>query len=455
MNTQDLVNMLVAEKAKGIQHVTFENEKRVDTNAFVRAFYSLAFQDEYRKFFVEVAIKTRRDIPLTYVEGRGKWGQDVYNGMYNGTGYRSYLEDWINIRGCIENSLYCTKEGKFMIRLNKAFHKVHGVKLPEKFIGVMGSNLNNHIEKPSSYTFDFTNVFDWEDGEFGHDGSCWFPGGGYSDSLPTFQNGGGWAIRFYGHGVENSDSKENKYNRGIARTWIYPNYDSLTCFNTYGNEIKDVFAVLKHVMKQYTQDEVKLTTRIYIGNNRSSSIPYVNGGSGFTVSDCKEWNQSDSAYFNMEVVECEDDDDNHCTCEHCSRRVHIDDSTYVNDTVLCDSCFDDECDTCYHCGDADFTDNMTEMDDTHHVYCQHCLDRHVDYITCDSCSEYFENDDYVITEDTGCTYCSDCAEDRVIRCEECSEPVENHEAVDGENYCESCAIDKRKELEEENNIETT
>jgi hypothetical protein len=71
-----------------------------------------------------------------------------------------------------------------------------GEVIPDNIMGIMGDVLQALINKEgNSIFFDFTNDFDWEDGEFGKSGSCWW--GQYSDSLPTFEQGGGWCIRFY------------------------------------------------------------------------------------------------------------------------------------------------------------------------------------------------------------------------------------------------------------------
>jgi len=378
--------------------------------------------------------------PATYEEQQrsgtpDRVPSDTYERLYNKETARSAIggiglfSDFFDI-----DPLYVTKEGKIMIRLVKAFKAKYDAKLPPEFIAFVGSRLNDLAIKPNTYHYDFTNEFDWSDGQFGHSGSCWFHDDGpYGASLPTFQNNGGWAIRFYS---KDANGYPDKYDHGIARTWVKPEADSLLCFNTYGNEISDVFTVLKHTMSKYGAGEVKLTRKIRLANELDDSIPYINGGSGFAVSDSKAWDERDFHEFSMDVEEVVRE------CDNCGCRIRGDVYHCEGDT-LCSRCIFNDCVSCDRCDEYFYTHNLTHVQDSNSDYCTRCLNR-VSVVQCRDCAEYFA-EGYTIADDTGNVYCYSCECDHLSRCNECGDNVEDSEEIHGRAYCRDCA----QEIEEE------
>jgi hypothetical protein len=108
--------------------------------------------------------------------------------------------------------------------------------------------------------------------------------------------------------------------------------------------------------------------------------------------------------------------DDYGYCEHCNQYVPFDELSYVDqgtrdEEIWCDDCRTDDAVQCLSCGDW-FTEDHAYQDDYGNVVCHSCWDSG-DYMACDDCGRIFNScyGDYYYDEDTGNTYCADCAPD--------------------------------------------
>lgn len=339
-----------------------------------------------------------------------------------------YLDDWTLSRSAIINfkdnddlSLV-NKSGKLLKRFSKYIKKNYDIQLSNELMGKIGDILQRFVQNQANEFFiDFTDTFDWRNGQFGKSGSCWW--GTYSESLPTFENGGGWVIRFY-----NSENQCN--DNGIGRTWLYPENGYLIGFNSYGVGRPQVSKVIKALFAEYG---IELHyKRIEVENNYSDTIPYINGGTGFVlgedVTDIESWD------LNMEV----EDDDEHFTCEGCGLRYHTDDSNYVNDYLWCNDCYNDRFAYCQKCGEDYDNDYVHEVNHRYSYMCEDCLSD-CGFYKCEDCGEYSDN----VNETDECNlYCEDCIESHAFYCEDCEQWLE------GVSECEEHKDEEDEEEEE-------
>jgi hypothetical protein len=112
-------------------------------------------------------------------------------------------------------------KGTFPKRVANYYRKEYSIKCPESFIRELGNLARQHSGEKSVYHFDFTDTIDWEDGDFGDSGSCYW--GIYESNRHALQEGGGLAIRFF-----------NEDGDGYARAWLVQYGSVYIVFNGYG-----------------------------------------------------------------------------------------------------------------------------------------------------------------------------------------------------------------------------
>lgn len=138
-----------------------------------------------------------------------------------------------------EPLLWHTKEGSLPKRLAKEVKRQTGVKLSNDTLGKIGSLADKHCPKTSQYTFDITETIDWQDGDFGDSGSCYW--GCHASARYKLQSQhNAFAIRFY-------DGR-----RGMGRAWIVVQDGKAFLFNAYGVNLTTQSRVLaQHLGAQY------------------------------------------------------------------------------------------------------------------------------------------------------------------------------------------------------------
>ncbi len=85
--------------------------------------------------------------------------------------------------------------GTFPTRIKVFLKKNHAVKMAEQDISAIGNLARRHTVKAKDFIFDFTDAFDWEDGDFGDGGSCYW--GGRRGARTMLADHNSLAIRFF------------------------------------------------------------------------------------------------------------------------------------------------------------------------------------------------------------------------------------------------------------------
>lgn len=293
------------------------------------------------------------------------------------------------------------KQGRLLKRFAKFYKENIGLKLSDEVQGILGDTLQYFINSQSvrTYVLDFTDSIDWEDGYFGKFGSCWW--GTCSDSIPTFENGGGWGVRFY------ADLDDR---RGIGRTWILPKYDMLLCFNSYGVDRPQVSKCIKQI---FAREGITLHyKKVEIRNSYDSEIPYINSGTGFILyfDGVNEDSLDDNYDVDLEIIR----DETKSTCDNCGDRYDNDDLYFINGESYCESCKDRLFGYCERCEEYLDQNEINRVDHRNYTYlCDSCIE-HLGMAQCTNCEIY--TSDYIITDEDN-VYCENC----------------NHF-----DYCESC-----------------
>lgn len=318
------------------------------------------------------------------------------------------LQDTLREFSEVDTLEVVNKKGRIFKRFANFWKEQRGEKLDDSTLGILGDILQRYLNgTEQTFTYDFTNVIDWEDGQFGKDDSCWW--GCYSQSKDVFIDNGGWGIRFY----ENMDDDD-----GTGRTWIYPYRGMLLGFNSYGVSRPITSKVLKAI---FADHGIKLHYKqASIKNSCHDDIPYINGDSGFVLypDDINGDTVPDRYDLNMEV----DSDDEHTEeCYHCNRRINPDYDSYsiINGDIYCERCVQDNfayCECCeeyYNQSDVHSTPNHLRYS----YLCDDCA-KNEGYVECYNCNEYV--DEYTIDHD-GDTFCESCSESNLTYCDYCED----------------------------------
>jgi len=159
--------------------------------------------------------------------------------------------------------------GKFPKRGAQYYKKVHNLKAPDSFIEEIGNIARAHSEEISVYHFDFVDRFDWQDGDFGDDGSCFW--GSNATARDMLHDNGAHAIRFF-----------NKKGRGIARAWVVPleKEGVYFLFNGYGFPGNPTLTIAQ-AFARFT--ELRYQSVVLTNNGSEDDTLWINGGSGYFI----------------------------------------------------------------------------------------------------------------------------------------------------------------------------
>lgn len=321
--------------------------------------------------------------------------------------------------------------GSWVKRLKKWCSSQYGKKISDEVAGLIGDMVGSVMNCHQEYWWDVTDTIDWDAGDFGDDGSCFW--GCNRRAKDIIMSNGGLAIRCY----------DGQYGAGIARAWVAPLEDGLyVLFNGYGKSTRELAHLVASVM-----DIESSVRRVGLCNHGSAgNTLYINSGVGYLVGPSVAvvasperidlmWGVGEN-YHNDYCINCGDDVqggyyhvvgdevwcddcfyDHYYTCDRCDEPVYVDDAYHIDDGVYCEYCaeYSCQCDICY---ERHWNDNMIEHNDR--FYCEYCRDR---YLTeCFNCEEYVLRSD--VLEHGGDEYCQECYNNKFIECAECGNVVE-------------------------------
>lgn len=305
----------------------------------------------------------------------GEWKR--LNPNFQGSYLPALPNDWLWV-WLIQRGEYA---GTMPKRVSSYYWKKHGVKCPEQFLAQLGNIARAHSDESRTYHFEFVSRINWEAGDFGDDGSCFW--GGHAGAKVMIEENGGMAIRFY------DDAGD-----GYARAWVVEiEVDFLIVFNGYGLTTLQIARVLAQFMGLSYQ-------LIHLTNHPGHEL-YINSGKGYAVgrsdfiSTIEEWN------LGWDDVHAQ-------VCYDCERTLGEDDYYRgADDEIYCQDCFYDRFRDCAHCGEPEYLDELTIVADGDGDVCETCLDRY--YALCPRCDEYWLTRNMTRFGDTLC--CQTCSEE--------------------------------------------
>lgn len=326
--------------------------------------------------------------------------------------------------------------GSFCKRVAKYYWQMIQYKISSDNLGILGSIMSNHTFRDNQYSFDFTGNFDWEAGDFGDDGSCFWAC--HMAARELLQDYGVFAIRFY------DESK------GYARAWVCREGDCYVMFNGYGLECSNI----ARIMADYLGMSYRKITLDNQGE--SSGLIWINGGAGYIVGPESSVNGVSHVRLDIDVG---------TVCVDCGCVVDEDNSYLAGDVgVICETCYCDDYFRCEDCEEITYNESCCEVSNSDFV-CVYCRDSN--YTECDDCNEYHRDDEvieidgrnvcqgcfgsgeYSICDDCGIKHhdsaflmfdgiciCENCIEQYM--CSNCREPNSDMVEVDGELICPDC-----------------
>jgi hypothetical protein len=333
--------------------------------------------------------------------------------------------------------------GKFPNRVEQWIRQRGWPKLTAEEKSAIGDIVSRHRMQAGPVYFDFTNHFNWNAGDFGDCGSCFW--GGNAEARPALQAAGAFAIRIYDPACAGDLKAGYRSGLGIGRAWIVPQGDYHILFNGYmdhrlygRSHTDDITFVLGQLYAMFMQEEYRLIELCNFGD--TGGTIYINGGRGMAIgpADVLE-------YIHRVDLEIEIDDDM-TVCHECGDECEDNHYTMHNGHTICGYCYEQSAGTCEWCEEIFWDDDLTPVGDAY--YCNRCLARQC--TLCPECHTWYPNDE--VREVQGDYLCDSCFEAVTGDCSDCGKRFYSGnlvEAKDGRLFCEDCWEEQEIELEEE------
>jgi hypothetical protein len=357
-------------------------------------------------------------------------------------------------------------------RIAKFYWQKSKMKLSSDLLGKIGSVIGLHTSKAEAYTFDITDSFDWEAGDFGDDGSCYWSC--HAGARPAMKKHGCTAIRFY-----------DENGGGMGRAWLCDTEDGVVLFNSHGLDAPLAARILAtyrglSYRKVDLENNGKTNGLIWINCDGYLIGPeeLVNNhglidlciGEGQHCYGCGEYIDGDFITLHDGGHVCSDCEDDYGYCADCDQWFHCDELTHIGDNCVCENClcsytFCDDCEEwhsesdCEHIGvkyicsdcltqgdyiECKTCDTWVALDDSLDVdeewYCHSCAED-LDYSVCEECGLACTD----CVDQDGETFCKDCAERRCVSCHRMTWTASQRETIRGKVYCENCAEEANDE----------
>lgn len=310
------------------------------------------------------------------------------------------------------------------------YYKEYHINLPEwvksSFGGILGK-LNRTI----NLDMRLSPVVDWQSGDFGDSGSCYWVG--REDARPAILNAGGGSLRIW-----DADSGQ-----GIGRAWYMTHNEGLILWNAYGPY--DLMIIGSFLEKQFNCESSSVNLH---NHGETHGIVWINGGDGIylTSPDCSH---------HPSTIDLKIDIRTRVRCANCGALEYTYDmTTDNNDHPYCESCASSLV-YCTRCGDAFWpTDDHTVYDSHTGDTLRYCSSscKHSDgWYQCDYCGRYNRHDrdadsiSFPYSNGDGIWgrtkhYCdADCAiNDGYTLCSVCGDLIKRINTIDGIIYCDAC-----------------
>jgi len=292
--------------------------------------------------------------------------------------------------------------GSLAKRIRKFLSLVHDFHLSENQMGELGDIIGQIKNRTEKLICQFVDHFDWEAGDFGDNGSCFWSCHRLAKEI--LLDNGAQPLLFYDEDME-----------GFGRAITLNRKNHLIIFNAYGLSLKEIAIIMADYYKcKYeimqainNYDDINL---VYINHNQAAVLYYDEEDIEYAIND---------GAIDLEV----EVGDDYTLCSYCEKFYHIDDLT------------------------SDGENNM---------YCEECLEHNVDCFTCEDCNELYIGDHhetcYVVDEEM--IICESCfSSGNYYICAACGDinTTKNMYDYKCDSYCEACyeELIREEELFEE------
>jgi len=321
---------------------------------------------------------------------------------------------WILADWDVNWSTFTAGGGKFTKRLGKYIHAQTGKKLSPSARARIGQIVARY--KTKTVYYDVTSDLDWDAGDFGDAGSCFWSDRS-SARLTMNDDSNFYAVRLY---------EDSAYELGYGRCWLQQIDEStFVIFNAYSEKNNIHLDDFARIVQDLTgASEARFVT--VVNHGVSDGMLWVNGGRGILVGD----NISDIDYvdlaLNVEPM---------ATCGLCGRAIYDSEEPFYQDPhgdQICGQCFCKYFAICKVCNEVfeiadvirlenDIPDRKLREDDTICIYCASDLSVAVCY-DCDTAFLAVEKN-YVGNE----YYCDTCLARHTMMCEACGRTFATNE----------------------------
>jgi hypothetical protein len=262
---------------------------------------------------------------------------------------------------------WTTKRGTLPKRITAHCYKVNKVKLSPEQVSELGNIARRHTSLAETYILDFTRLFDWNAGDFGDSGSCFW--GSNSGARLMLVEHGAYAIRAYkwknlAPNPAKAGLLEYENVRGFARAWVVKLPDNkLVVYNGYGSGITTLdFARILALKYSLSYKKINVTN-----NGSQSGLMYINSGSYIVGA----WNKIEAIISHdlcMEDIE----DSPQYLCSQCGDEIQSEDdicyalNRYGESVACCCDCSS----YCERCEESYVDRQVSELDGEY--YCRDC-----------------------------------------------------------------------------------
>lgn len=361
-----------------------------------------------------------------------------------------FYEDIISNRWTVTKGKYA---GTLPKRVANYLFKVHGFRLTAEEISEVGNLTKNCLDNESKFVVDFTRSLDWEAGDFGDFGSCYW--GCRTGARTMLSDHNAYAIRFY--------DRDNRA-RGKGRAWIITGeIDGVIVYNAYGPY---QLPTVTHVLAQLLGGSYKKIKLSNLGD--TGGTLWINSDCGYAIAspdvlenitsvnlhwdevkeythfcdDCEEGIAEDDDYYHVgDYIVCQNCIDNYSRCEHCDEyysnsnvhEVHLQTRWGTEGEYWCEDCIRGNTVECEDCEDTWRDNDAIYIEDLDYYVCPDCFERN--YSACEDCDCMCHNDDITYMERLYKAVCNDCLEN-YARCEDCNDWREKDDLING--LCPVC-----------------
>ena len=243
--------------------------------------------------------------------------------------------------------------GKLPKRLARTLNDRHGIKITSEQTSEIGNIARAHILPSNEYTFDFTDNFNWEAGDFGDPGSC-FWGSNYL-AKEVLRNHGALAIRLY----------DALGYTGTSRAWLYQlSNNGWLLFNSYGDTTSKMANLFANFLSN-ERNELWEYKGIHLEiNSEDGGLVFLNSSPQIVFAASMDVPDSIDLDWNL---------DEYRVCDCCDGWETVDSLTVYRNDNYCEICLDEYAVRCSEC-DKLIQSMSEEWTRNGHTVCSNCYD---------------------------------------------------------------------------------